>query len=152
MFFAIYSTRQNAKSQDGSPGSMRPTSNVSDRGEFQQLGVEPICCHEISRLSGTYGKFVRKKLTMATKDQRDKVWEAAKPIRGKDPDTYRQDPYGNQMFKPSYGRASAQGWEIDHIKPAAKGGSDATRNLQALNTSVNRSKQDSSVKRSRHNQ
>jgi len=44
------------------------------------------------------------------------------------------------------------GWEVDHIKPSNKGGSDATINLQALNTSVNRSKGDSLVKKSRHNQ
>lgn len=56
------------------------------------------------------------------------------------------------MYKPSYGKASPMGWEVDHIKPSAKGGSNDTRNLQALNTSVNRSKQDSTVKRSRHNQ
>ncbi len=43
-------------------------------------------------------------------------------------------------------------WEIDHIKPSNRGGNDTTRNLQALNTSVNRSKGDSLVKRSRHNQ
>ena len=42
------------------------------------------------------------------------------------------------------------GWEVDHIKPKARGGSDATRNLQALNTSLNREKGDSLVKKSRH--
>ena len=44
------------------------------------------------------------------------------------------------------------GWEIDHIKPTARGGSDSIRNKQALKTSVNREKGDSLVKRSRHNQ
>lgn len=87
---------------------------------------------------------------MATKDQKERVWKLAKPIRGKDPDVFRQDPYGNTMHKPSYGKASKQGWEIDHIKPTARGGSDVTRNLQALNTIVNREKGDSLVKRSRH--
>lgn len=87
---------------------------------------------------------------MATKDQIDKAWESAKKLRGEDPDKYRQDPYGNKMYKNSYGRNSAMGWEVDHIKPGAKGGSDASRNLQALNTGVNRSKQDSLQKKSRH--
>lgn len=87
---------------------------------------------------------------MATKDQIDKAWESAKKLRGEDPDKYRQDPYGNKMYKDSYGRNSAMGWEVDHIKPEAKGGSDAARNLQALNTGVNRSKQDSLQKKSRH--
>lgn len=87
---------------------------------------------------------------MATKDQIDKAWESAKKLRGEDPDKYRQDPYGNKMYKNSYGRNSTMGWEVDHIKPEAKGGSDASRNLQALNTGVNRSKQDSLQKKSRH--
>ena len=83
---------------------------------------------------------------------KDKVWGKAKPIRGKDPNRFRQDPYGNQMNKGSYGKASPQGWDVDHIRPKSQGGSDATRNLQALNTSVNRSKGNSPQKRSRHNQ
>jgi len=87
---------------------------------------------------------------MVTKDQRGKAWDNAKKIRGKDPDKYRQDPYGNAMYKPSYGKSSEKGWEVDHIKPQSKEGSDATRNLQALNTSVNRSKGDDERKKSRH--
>lgn len=74
---------------------------------------------------------------MATEDQKDKAWENAKKIQGKDPDLYRQDPYGNIMYKPSYGKNSEKGWEVVHIKPKSKEGSDATKNLQALNTSVN---------------
>lgn len=45
-----------------------------------------------------------------------------------------------------------KGWEIDHITPKARGGSDATVNLQALNTRLNRQKGDSLKKRSRHSQ
>ena len=87
---------------------------------------------------------------MVTKDQKDSVWDKAAAVRGKNPDTYRKDPYGNTMYKPSYGKASPMGWEVDHIKPKSRGGSDATRNLQALNTSVNRSKGDTLQKKSRH--
>lgn len=85
-----------------------------------------------------------------SKSDRDKVWNKAKPVRGKDPTKYRQDPYGNTLSYDSYGKNSKMGWEIDHIKPAARGGSDAIRNLQALKTSVNREKSDSLVKKSRH--
>lgn len=87
---------------------------------------------------------------MATKDQEKKAWENAKEVRGKDPALYRQDPYGHEMYRHSYGQSSEKGWEVDHIKPASLGGSDATRNLQALNTSVNRSKGAELRKASRH--
>lgn len=80
------------------------------------------------------------------------VWSKAATVRGKDPDLYRRDPYNNVMYKYSYGKASNMGWEIDHIRPVSRGGSDSVNNLQALNTSVNRSKGASLIKRSRHNQ
>lgn len=89
---------------------------------------------------------------MPSKDEIDKVWKNAKPIRGEDPNKFRQDPYGNKIHKDSYGKEGGMGWEIDHIKPTARGGSDSIRNKQALKTSVNREKGDSLIKKSRHNQ
>ena len=85
------------------------------------------------------------------KNTKDKLWELAKPIRGMDSDIYRKDPYGNVMYYNSYGKPTTMGWEIDHIKPHNRGGSDDIRNLQCLNTHLNRSKQDTLVKKSRHN-
>lgn len=87
---------------------------------------------------------------MATKDQKEKAWDNAKVVRGKDPALYRQDPYGNVMYRPSHGKSSEMGWDVDHIKPVSRGGSHATKNLQALSTSVNRSKGDTLKKKSRH--
>jgi 5-methylcytosine-specific restriction endonuclease McrA len=87
---------------------------------------------------------------MATKDQKEKAWKNADKVRGKDPDLYRKDPYGNIMYKPSHGKASEMGWDVDHIKPVSRGGSEATKNLQALNASVNRGKGDTLKKKSRH--
>ncbi len=87
---------------------------------------------------------------MSVTHMKDKVWDKAKKIRGKDPASYRQDPYGNEMYYWSYGKSTGKSWEIDHIKPSALGGSDALRNLQALNTSVNRLKGDKLRKKSRH--
>lgn len=81
---------------------------------------------------------------------RDAVWSLAKPIRGCDPDHFRKDPYGNKICYNSYGKSTSMGWDVDHIKPQSRGGSDNIRNLQALQCSVNRSKQDSLVKKSRH--
>jgi len=87
---------------------------------------------------------------MATTAQREKAWENAKKIRGKDPTQYRQDPYGNTIYKASHGKSTAMGWDVDHIKPKSRGGKDTTQNLQALNASQNRSKGATLVKKSRH--
>lgn len=87
---------------------------------------------------------------MSTSDLKDKVWGKAKEIPGKDPAKVRSDPYGNEIRYGQYGKNTTSGWEIDHITPSARGGSDALRNLQALKTSVNRQKGDSLQKKSRH--
>lgn len=71
-------------------------------------------------------------------------------MRGKDPDLYRKDPFGNPMYRHSHGKDSEMGWDVDHITPKARGGSDETRNLQALNSSINRGKGDTLQKKSGH--
>ena len=82
--------------------------------------------------------------------KKELVWEKAKPIRSKPSGQYRLDPYGHTIRRDSYGKHSATGWEIDHIKPKSKGGSDHPRNLQALHWATNLDKADSMVKKSRH--
>jgi hypothetical protein len=79
---------------------------------------------------------------MVTKSAKEAAWDRASKMRGKNPDQYRRDELGNPMFKQSYGKASDMGWEIDHRKPVAKGGTDDPRNLRALNTQANRKKSD----------
>ncbi len=82
---------------------------------------------------------------------KDKVWSLASKVPNKDPNLYRKDPYGNEMYKHSHGKATNMGWDIDHIKPQSRGGSDSIGNLQCLNASINRSKGNTLVKKSRHN-
>ena len=69
-----------------------------------------------------------------------KVWEKGKPIPGKNPNLYREDCKGNQLFGPSYGKQSAMGWEIDHKHPVSRGGTDCLRNLQLLQSAENKRK------------
>lgn len=65
-----------------------------------------------------------------------------KKVRGKNPNLYRKDDYGNLIYKPSYGKQSDMGWEVDHRHPKAKGGTEVPRNLQAVQWEENRRKSD----------
>jgi 5-methylcytosine-specific restriction endonuclease McrA len=96
-------------------------------------------------------KQMSKQTTYNSSRCQDKVWDLAKTIKNQDSNLYRQDPYGNKICKKSYGKDTEQGWNIDHIKPSSRGGSDNLRNLQALQTTLNKSKGNTLVKKSRHN-
>ena len=95
-------------------------------------------------------KIPKKTAQYGGKQTASKVFEKAKLVRGKDPKLYRQDPYGNIMYKHSHGKATRGGWDVDHIKPKSRGGSNSIVNLQALNASTNRRKGNTLVKKSRH--
>ena len=77
-----------------------------------------------------------------SKGRLDQIWDKGRIVRGKNPDLYRKDVYGNIMFKPSYGKTSAMGWNVDHSKPQAKGGNDHLNNLPPMNSRANCKKQD----------
>jgi 5-methylcytosine-specific restriction endonuclease McrA len=77
---------------------------------------------------------------MASKKQIEDSWGEAKPIRGKSPDAWRRDPYGNVIRKGSYGTRGEYGWELDHSKPKSRGGSNADRNIQPVHWEENRKK------------
>ena len=79
---------------------------------------------------------------MATKKQIESAWNSASTIRSKNPNLYRRDSHGNEIYKPAYGTQGAKGWEVDHKRPKSKGGSNSPRNLQALQTQENRKKSD----------
>jgi len=80
---------------------------------------------------------------MASKKKIDDAWNKSKPIRGKNPDTWRKDIQGNKIRKGSYGTQGEYGWELDHKKPKSKGGTDSGRNIQPLHWEENREKSDS---------
>lgn len=71
------------------------------------------------------------------------VWEKGIKVDGWDKDKVRQDMAGAWMERAKYGDTdSIFGWEIDHMHPESKGGSDNLNNLQPLQWENNRSKGD----------
>ena len=75
-----------------------------------------------------------------SKEELDAIFAKGKTIRGKDPDRYRKDACGNEIYRQSYGKESPMGWEVNQKKPTANGGSNSTRNRQPLQSSENASK------------
>lgn len=71
------------------------------------------------------------------------VWNKGKIVPGYDPNLVRKDDCGAFIKRSEYGNTNSKhGWEIDHIKPKSKGGSDSYSNLQPLQWENNRHKAD----------
>ena len=87
------------------------------------------------RGTNTYGQDFRADLIEA-------VWSKGSPIDGYDARTWRRDKCGRAMKRDQRNREDEYGWEIDHIKPVALGGTDDLTNLQPLHWSNNAKKSD----------
>jgi len=70
----------------------------------------------------------------------DSVWNKARSLPHFDPDVTRTDSCGARIDKADYGKTTQHGWEIDHVKPVAEGGTDDLSNLQPLHWENNRAK------------
>ncbi|MCF7817911.1 MAG: HNH endonuclease [Kiritimatiellales bacterium] len=68
------------------------------------------------------------------------VWQKRTPEPMYPP--FGKDTCGTLIQRSKYGRTDALGWEIDHIKPVAEGGTDDLANLQPLHWINNRYKGD----------
>lgn len=69
-----------------------------------------------------------------------RIWDEGYEMSGLDPALWRRDKYGSIMCFSQYGKETVYGWEVDHIYPESKGGSDAYFNLQPLYWRNNRMK------------
>ena len=80
----------------------------------------------------------------ATEEIKRAVWDKGITIPNFDPSVWRQNAYGTAIKYWNHGDTSSEyGWEIDHIKAKANGGSDDLENLQPLQWENNRKKGDS---------
>lgn len=70
------------------------------------------------------------------------VWDKATIVKGYNPNLWRQDFAGAWIRRDAYGTMMNLGWEIDHLCPTSKGGSDDIDNLNALHWKNNRKKGD----------
>lgn len=71
------------------------------------------------------------------------VWEKADIVLGYDENIWRKDQCKAWIKREKYGkRESVFGWEIDHITPKSKGGTDELLNLRPLQWENNASRQD----------
>ena len=71
-----------------------------------------------------------------------KVWSKGKTVEGYDKNQYRKDCCGAWMQRDLYGTTNQYGWEIDHVYPSSKGGTDDLVNLRPMHWENNRSKGD----------
>ena len=68
------------------------------------------------------------------------VWQKGTPEPGHS--SFRKDICGASIQRSKYGETIQWGWEIDHITPESRGGTDALSNLRPLQWENNRAKAD----------
>ena len=79
----------------------------------------------------------------ADENLKRQVWNKGRPIGGYDPAMWRSDQCGHAMRYSDHADTNSDyGWEIDHIVPSSKGGTDHIDNLQPLFWKNNRRKGD----------
>lgn len=70
----------------------------------------------------------------------EQIWNKAIVVEGYDSTRWRKDFAGAWIQRDQYGIQSVYGWEIDHVRPVAAGGTDDITNLNPIQWENNRSK------------
>lgn len=71
------------------------------------------------------------------------VWRKGRVIATHDSNVWRHDMCGQVMKFDEYGKVNSKfGWEVDHVKPVTRDGTDDIANLQPLQWEDNRRKGD----------
>ncbi|KAL2322024.1 hypothetical protein Fmac_026403 [Flemingia macrophylla] len=71
---------------------------------------------------------------------KQKCWEKADKVKGRDPERWRRDALGNIVFRKLLGCPGCLCHDYDHILPYSKGGESTLENCQVLQATVNRAK------------
>ncbi|MBS1515222.1 MAG: HNH endonuclease [Bacteroidetes bacterium] len=77
-----------------------------------------------------------------TEEQIQQVWNKGKIDADNDKNIFRKDCCDAWIKRDEYGTQEKYGWEIDHVYPEAKGGTDDEINLRPMHWENNRSKSD----------
>lgn len=77
-----------------------------------------------------------------TTSEIESVWKKARIQVNNNPEVFRKDYAGAWIKKNEYGKKTDYGWEIDHLKPLEKGGTNDLDNLVPLHWRNNNSKSD----------
>ncbi len=82
-----------------------------------------------------------------TEELIQKVWEKGEVVPNYDSDVWRKDKCSAWIHRKEYANRDIKtGWEVSHIKPKAKGGTDDLSNLRPLQWENNVASKDGPLK------